>query len=398
MPDPEKGLIAGRGEKELLPEKGDPFALDRVPPRDLTPEELAELFPPGLEDRETAQEADDTVPEGVPTAVAPLAETTVEFEEPPEDHGLGAVGPSLSEEDLAEEIRPASSPASPCVPRASKSQNPSFSTLEVGAPTPAGGPAPDSRGEELTPAESGQPPLAADLRVRELGARAEVLKGRVNQGIDSTTLAHQLLDRIDGARSDVMLDRGNLDDAERSLDEVEYRINLARRVKEWSRTTGLRLVAYELLIGVLMVAGVFLLPGVARTVVASPAAARSDSLLADVMIVISSMMWGGLGGVVGALASLRRHVAQEQDFDRQWSVWYATSPFMGLALGAVVFLIARAALAALQPASPGGIQSSWLIYAVSFLVGFQQSVAHGLVERIIRLVKGAEERGPASEG
>ena len=50
----------------------------------------------------------------------------------------------------------------------------------------------------------------------------------------------------------------------------------------------------------------------------------------------NAMMWGGIGGVVGALYSLHWHVAIRQDFKKYYSMSYIVQPIMGLILGELV--------------------------------------------------------------
>ena len=40
------------------------------------------------------------------------------------------------------------------------------------------------------------------------------------------------------------------------------------------------------------------------------------------------MIWGGLRGEVGALHALWRHVARDEGFDKQFTLWYITSPIL----------------------------------------------------------------------
>ena len=65
------------------------------------------------------------------------------------------------------------------------------------------------------------------------------------------------------------------------------------------------------------------------------ASPRSPALLPALM----TMLWGGIGGAVGGLYALWYHIADRQDFDRTYSMWYYVQPLMGLVLGAIMFLI-----------------------------------------------------------
>jgi hypothetical protein len=109
----------------------------------------------------------------------------------------------------------------------------------------------------------------------------------------------------------------------------------------------------------------------------------------DVEILVNSLLWGGLGGVVGALYALWRHVAEDQDFDRQFSMWYITNPIMGLFLGAFSFLIIRAGLFSLTSGggSSAAITSPYFLYVMAWIVGFQQNVAYDIVRRVLGIFR-----------
>lgn len=366
MPEPNEASVIGRGREEMIPERGDPFAYDELDPRDLTPEDLARLY---------AEE------EAAP------AEEEPRFIGPPEDHGLGAVGPPLPED-----LDPAAAETEPEVEaevEAEPARPVRFSTA-MPLPSPVADLEPEPESPDLAADEALVGMLVPDARVRSLWERADVLRSRVYEEVENLQLATRLLDKIERARNMLMAGRENFEEAERMLAEVEYRIHHARRVREWSRTLGVRLLFYEVAWALLIVAGMVFLPVLVPRMFP---AASADSLQ-DIHVALITMLWGGLGGVVGALVALRTHVARDQDFDRQWSIWYLTNPLMGIVLGAFIFLIVRAGLFALLPSSGGEIQSTWLVYALGWLAGFQQNVAYDLVERVVRIFEVEDREEP----
>jgi hypothetical protein len=94
-------------------------------------------------------------------------------------------------------------------------------------------------------------------------------------------------------------------------------------------------------------------------------------------------MWGGIGGVIGAMISLVKHIAIDQDFDRQHMMWYIASPIVGYGVGAVIFIIIRAGLLSLT--GPGDISSPFIMYVMAWLGGYQQNVFTNLLKRILKL-------------
>ncbi len=387
MPDSSEGSVRGRGPKEMLPERGNPFAFDEGEPRDLTAEELAELYPVGSERAVGDPSLADDYQVGPEDRGAESVRTGVMS--PAEDHGLGAIGPPLPEDFFGggEERTQTGMPEIP-MPGAEETEEdrgPFISTRAIPMPSPiadmSGGPT----SEKLAAAEDLANLLVPEARLRNLWLRADDLRDRVYRSIDSLHLARQLLDQIEQGRNQLMAGRENYEEAERVLNEVEYRLHHAGRVREWSRTVGNRLLIYEILCAVAIVAGMIFLPSAVSTFVEANFSTVAPEGLVDASTAITTMLWGGLGGVVGALMALRTHIAREQDFDQQWSIWYVTNPIMGIVLGAFVFLVVRAGLLALLPGSEAQIQSTWLLYALAWLAGFQQNVAYKLVERLVSI-------------
>ena len=98
-------------------------------------------------------------------------------------------------------------------------------------------------------------------------------------------------------------------------------------------------------------------------------------------------MWGGIGGAVGALYSLWWHVADRQDFDRQFVLWYIVQPIMGMVLGGIIYLAIASGFLVLQatpaPASPGNV-GSWLMPSlVACVAGFRQNFVYEVLNRVI---------------
>ncbi len=374
MPDRSEGSVLGSGPEEMLPERGDPFAFEEQPPRDLTPEELAELYPSGSERSREAEGAEVQPPAGGR-----------------EDRGMSAVGPQMPD-DLFGEVESAAEVAEPSLPdmpvptfEPEPPREASRFSTAAALPSPSVQPPASPAPPELDSEEALVNLFVSDDQLRDLWAWADTLRGRVYQEIDNLNLARRLLDQIEQSRNQLMASRDNFEEAERILGEVEFRIHHAGRVREWSRSIGTRLLLYELVWALAIVVGMLYLPSGVTRFVQQNLPNLSEQTALDTNTAVFTLLWGGLGGVVGALVALRTHVARDQDFDRQWSIWYVTNPMMGVVMGAFVFLIVRAGLFALLPNSETQIQSIWLVYAFAWLAGFQQNVAFDLVERVVKV-------------
>jgi len=89
----------------------------------------------------------------------------------------------------------------------------------------------------------------------------------------------------------------------------------------------------------------------------------------DTETFLRAMVWGGIGGVVAVLYSLFKH-AGRRDFDSQYNLSYVGKPFLGLVLGATVYMIFQ-------------------------LMMFKENRIFDLVDRIIKRLFSGEEREPA---
>jgi hypothetical protein len=125
-------------------------------------------------------------------------------------------------------------------------------------------------------------------------------------------------------------------------------------------------------------------------------------------------LWGGIGSMIDAFVAMHTHFSR-QDFDEHYLAWYFLHPALGLALGAVVYLVIQAGLLAvggipLQEASAnvtgvaqnsvtenlsamytkavatGGIGTTALPIAIAFFAGFRQRAALGFITRIVTAI------------
>ncbi len=121
----------------------------------------------------------------------------------------------------------------------------------------------------------------------------------------------------------------------------------------------------------------------------------------DTETFLRAMVWGGIGGVVAVLYSLFKH-AGRRDFDSQYNLSYVGKPFLGLVLGATVYMIFQLMMtvgilpASLQVQNGGGTTvTPWIIYPLAWAGGFKENRIFDLVDRIIKRLFSGEEREPA---
>jgi hypothetical protein len=225
----------------------------------------------------------------------------------------------------------------------------------------------------------------------ELWIKADKIQPQVNEYISDLNVAQKMLDYIQTARNEMMGGVENYEDAERYLNEVEFRVALNKRLKDLSKAFVFGLFAYEILwaVGLVLV----LIIGLGASVAFASKPIADTSIGAYLM---GSIIWGGFGGAIGALLALIKHIAVEQDFDKQHTWWYYSSPPIGLGIGAVVFLFMMVGLYAIIGAD-GKISSPAVIYAFSWLAGYQHNVFTSLVKRMMKTLLGEQKEEETEE-
>jgi hypothetical protein len=304
---------------------------------------------------------------------------------PREDGGMRAVGSPLPEDLHAEDAPPPTS--EPELPPPSEFEaGPRYSSIEGSE----AGTIDESLPPFLRPKDTGVTPgseslLVSDIRINWLRERADQLEIRIEHEIDNPPLSRLLLEQLKIVRDRNIKNREQFDEAERVLNEVENRINLAQRVRAWSASVRMRLILLEIAFAMLIIIGLIFLPDAVGSTSLSFLPAQASGILSSLDYLINSMLWGGLGGVFSALIGLQTHKVLEEDVDRNWAVWYIATPFMGIVLGAFLFLILRAILLLVFPSTGGSIPVDWVLYVASWVVGFQQNFAYELVERVMKI-------------
>lgn len=343
---------------EMLPNRGLPFDIEGnlVPsdtPVDLTPEELEELLTSNLgAEREGASEVENT-PDG----------------------GMGAAFPMLEDEDLGEETA-ADDDAPVLLPHelaGALDADMAASGAEVSlVAVPALTPHPFS-GE---PSEDMLRLFLTDDRLNDLWLRMDAAQQAVRISVPSLSIARRLQGEIESARNLLLTNRDNYEEAERLIAGVELEITVVQRsIQESGVAT--RLFLYELMWSVVFMIVLFL----------SGIGLNLPFLNENTIYALNSAAWGGLGGIVGAIYALWRHVTIDMDFSKTYKLWYITNPIMGIFLGVVMYLIMLAGLFSLTlGANTQEITSPYIIYVVAFVVGYQQNVAWDLIRRIIKVV------------
>jgi len=184
--------------------------------------------------------------------------------------------------------------------------------------------------------------------------------------------------------------------------QVRAMLDRVRESRKQSGHYGPRILAYETGWLVLLLAGLILAAPLAGWITRiAQIGVVNEAALLSIYPILNTMMWGGLGGVVGALYSLWWHISEQQDFDRQYLTWYLVQPLLGLVLGGIVFLLMAGGFLLLQVnlQDPNAATAARLLpYLAAVLAGFRQNFVYEQFNRLISLFAPAPRSGNGGEG
>jgi len=261
---------------------------------------------------------------------------------------------------------------------------PLFSPEALAEPGPDSGAAPKPA-EPFEASDELLNALVTKKALKDLWQRADQAQEQVQKRVKALGIARELHNLIQAARNEILAGKDHYEEAERFINEVEYRVELSGKMVEWTKRYGLPLFVYEVVWAVISFAIMFYWMNWAGY-------STFQEGGTDLVYFIGCMMWGGIGGVIGALISLVKHIAIEQDFDRQHMLWYISSPIIGYGVGAVIFLVLRAGLISLTGPDQA-ITSPFVMYVIAWLSGYQHNVFTDILKRILKIFEvGSDEK------
>jgi DnaJ-domain-containing protein 1 len=208
------------------------------------------------------------------------------------------------------------------------------------------------------------------------------------------TVAFEILRK---ARMILLKDPEQFAQAEYLLRQVQARVNQIELSIEAGKRNAPRLFAYQV-VWMIFLSIAALVTTVGGTTVSAWIAAllgvEPDSeRLNWAVLFLSTLAWGGIGGVTSALWSLYYHISIQRDYDPIENLWYYSQPVLGMVLGGIVFLIMGAGFLIVQVDLAGeaaALGARLLPAAVAVIVGFRQTVVLDLIERAIGLIAPAK--------
>ena len=102
-------------------------------------------------------------------------------------------------------------------------------------------------------------------------------------------------------------------------------------------------------------------------------------------MLLRALGWGMIGGVFGAITSLPRSVL-DRDYDPQSSMNYFAHPFIGLLIGAVLFVISQAGILAGNVVIGDLKIGPIFLYVFAALAGFKQEDVVEFLEGILKAI------------
>jgi len=426
--EPLSALVSPVAPSTPVPAGPQPTTPSPVGEADSIPPEEAEAFPPEVDAEGVDWSA--MLEDEVATAEPPGGEATVPSP-PPIEYHYPEEEPAVIEpeqptiEEPAVAIQPPASPTAAQPPADVSTPAPRIRVGGLLAGVPLTGvealPPPGPGVEEVTVRESTRPPprelteeeeeivikRASGRHRRELYDRISELYRQVPEKLSSTSLRderEEALLLLSEARDIVLEDPRQFDEAERKVGQVEGIVAHARDVERWSHHYGNRLIAYLAAWFVVLIAGIAFIRPLSAWLEGVTFGTASQAPPVVIGPLLFTMLWGGIGGIVGGFYSLWRKI---DIFDKQYTVWYTLQPISGLVLGGIVHVIVMTGFLSMtiQTSAAGGptIQENqavqWFPALLAVAFRFRQNNFYALLDRVIQLIgQPREEEEEPEEG
>jgi hypothetical protein len=122
----------------------------------------------------------------------------------------------------------------------------------------------------------------------------------------------------------------------------------------------------------------------------------------DLRLFVPTLAAGGIGGVAAVFYALTKHISA-RDFDPSYALSYIFKPFMGLILGAIIFLVVHAGTVALGVAPvPGSTEASryaiypYILYVIALAAGLREDLAFNMLSDAVKTILGRKQEETAS--
>lgn len=225
---------------------------------------------------------------------------------------------------------------------------------------------------------------------REVDALYEKTATLLSGDRQEATVAFDILRRV---RLILLKEPEQYATAEYLVNQVRARVNQIEQSLEGGRAYGPRIFGYQTVWMVILsvVALITTVNGAsfAAWVAYFLGVPLDSEQLNWAVLFISTLAWGGIGGVTSALWSLYHHVSVARDFNPVENLWYYSQPVLGMVLGGIVFLVMGAGFLVVQvdlAAQDVALGARLLPAAIAVVAGFRQNMVLDLIERIISVI------------
>jgi len=233
--------------------------------------------------------------------------------------------------------------------------------------------------------------------IKALSKRIDDLYAQLAGGaIANEDIAGQALVNLRTARDMELEDPRQFDQAEYLVNLVHYHISRStsiQKVRRWSYSWGVPVMLYGALWLVAFGAG-FALSALGLIGKWLTDFGLGKELVDTSSALFLSVMAGGLGGVLGLLYSLVRHASVQQDFDRQFLLWYFVQPLLGILMGTIVHLFVVAGLFQAFNATGPIAQAIGALGALA--AAFRQNYVYAWLESLLKRI-GERAEKPETE-
>jgi hypothetical protein len=224
---------------------------------------------------------------------------------------------------------------------------------------------------------------AEELR-RRLWVEVEEQYRALNAEVGSRRPVFQEVSNLlEGTRAALLRGAAGVSEAEKLLRQAQGLLQARDDSRRWAGTFGFGILGYQLLF-LLVFGGALAFDRSLAAWISPITRSAGAGAMHDILPFWDTMIWGGIGGILSALYALYWHIAELQDFDYQYNMWYVVQPIMGSILGAFVYLVAMAALLALR--SDVATAAGWLPAALACLFGFRQKLVFELLDKLMEVI------------
>lgn len=232
----------------------------------------------------------------------------------------------------------------------------------------------------LPPAESMPEPAREDPRFLTLSFQIERLYDDVKSQLrDSPKLTERCFDLLLQARQ--AFERHDHARTEFFIQSTDALIKRSVKSAEGARSpVVLGLWVWQLLallIGVIIVALSYV---TGLTLFGLPVAA-------ELIVLIRTLGWGMIGGVIGALYNLTRFV-QRREYDPAYAMHYFARPIFGMLLGALLFVLSQAGILAGNLIIGDFKAGPIFLYVFAVLAGFKQEYVGEFFDNLVKAMFG----------